>query len=266
MCKETAAPDRNGVYDTAFVESLLLSPYCVQRFPKSSKYDPRWIWENEAGSHGLWLTEALCEHLDLHPGMRVLNLGCAYAIESIFLAKEYGVQVWAADLGVDPSDNWRRICAAGVEERVFPVKVDGRDMPFADNFFDAVVSLNVLQFFGTDDMYLPWKMLPKIRPGGQLGVVVPGLRQEFEDGVPDELQPFWHPDLLSWHSPEWWGRHWAKTGLVDVQVADNFAGEEGFQMFITWARVMKRDQGLLSVDAGRNISFVRLIATRKADV
>jgi cyclopropane fatty-acyl-phospholipid synthase-like methyltransferase len=266
MSKEINAPDRNGPYDASLVEELLLAPDRVQRYPRASKYDPHWIWENEAGSHALWLTEALCEKMDLSPGMRVLNLGGAYGVEAIFLAKEFGIQVWVADLGTDPSENWQRIRAAGVEDSVFPLKVDGRDMPFADNFFDAVVSLNVLHFFGTDDMYLPWKLLPKVRPGGQFGVVVPGLLHEFEQGVPAELQPYWHPDLLCWHSPAWWQHHWAKTGLLEVQTADNFDDGEGYNTFITWARVMKRDQGLLSVDGGRNISFVRLIARKLPDV
>jgi SAM-dependent methyltransferase len=265
MCKEISAPDRNAAYDASFVEELLFAPDRVQRYPRSSKYDPHWLWENEAGSHCLWLTEALCEKMDLQPGMRVLNLGCANAIESIFLAKEFGVQVWAADLGVNPSDNWKRICEAGEEDHVFPMKADGRDLPFADNFFDAVVSLNALQFFGTDDLYLPWKLLPKLRPGGQLGVVVPGLRHEFDNGVPDELQPFWQPDFLSWHSADWWNQHWTKTGLVNMMTADNFDDGEGYRIFITWARVMKRDQGLLPADGGRNISFVRLAGTKRTD-
>jgi hypothetical protein len=156
-----------------------------------------------------------------------------------------------------------RICAAGVEGLVFPIKADGRDLPFADNFFDAVISLNVLQFFGTDDLYLGWKLLPKVKSGGQLGVVVPGLLNEFEHGIPDYLQPFWHPDLLSWHSPAWWRQHWAKTGLVDMETADNFEDGEGWRIFILWAQVMKREQGLLSTDGGRHISFVRLIARKK---
>jgi SAM-dependent methyltransferase len=263
MAKETAAPDRNGPYDPSLVSELLLAPDRVKRYPRSSKYDPRWIWENEAGSHALWLTEALCEKMELRPGMRVLNLGGGYGIEAIFLAKEFGLQVWLADLGTDPSENWQRVCAAGVEDLVFPMKVDGRELPFADNFFDAVVSLNVLQFFGTDDLYLHWKLLPKVHPGGQLGVVVPGLLHEFKDGIPDYLQPVWHPDFLSWHSPDWLRSHWEKTGLAEIETADNFDDGEGYRTFITWAKVMRRDQGLLPTDGGRNISFVRLVARKK---
>ncbi|HZW04758.1 MAG TPA: methyltransferase domain-containing protein [Anaerolineaceae bacterium] len=264
MRKETAKPEQASAYDAQWVEGLLLAPDRVRRFPRASRYDPRWLWENEAGSHSLWLAEALCEKMDLQPGQRVLNLGCANAVESIFLAREFGVQVWAVDLGVDPSENWRRIVAAGVGERVFPLRGDAVDLPFADAFFDAIISLNTLQFVGTDDLFLTWRLLPRLRPGGQIGVVVPGLRHEFEAGPPDHLRPYWSPDLLSWHSPDWWRRHWEKTSLVTIDTADNFADGEGFDLFYTWARVMRREQGLLSADGGRTISFVRLVARKPA--
>ena len=36
--------------------------------------------------------------MDLKPGMRVLDLSCGKAISSIFLEKEFVLQVWAAGL------------------------------------------------------------------------------------------------------------------------------------------------------------------------
>jgi cyclopropane fatty-acyl-phospholipid synthase-like methyltransferase len=35
---------------------------------------------------------------------RVLDLGSGKGSTSVFLAKEYGVQVWAADLWIEPSE------------------------------------------------------------------------------------------------------------------------------------------------------------------
>jgi SAM-dependent methyltransferase len=61
--------------------------------PRSNKYDPQWIINNQMGLNPLWLTEWLCEKIPLTSGMRVLDLGCGKALSSIFLAEEYGVQV-----------------------------------------------------------------------------------------------------------------------------------------------------------------------------
>jgi cyclopropane fatty-acyl-phospholipid synthase-like methyltransferase len=47
------------------------------RFPRSNQYHPEWlIAAASSGANALWLTEWLCEGLDLQPGMRILDLGC----------------------------------------------------------------------------------------------------------------------------------------------------------------------------------------------
>jgi cyclopropane fatty-acyl-phospholipid synthase-like methyltransferase len=90
----------------------------VGRYPRAARYDPGWVIDNAMGPNVLWLTEALCQVMPLEPGMRVLDLGCGKALSSIFLAKEYDVQVWATDLWIAATDNWARIREAGVGDRV----------------------------------------------------------------------------------------------------------------------------------------------------
>jgi cyclopropane fatty-acyl-phospholipid synthase-like methyltransferase len=53
--------------------------------------------------------------------MRVLDLGCGRAASSIFLRREFGVQVWATDLWFSVSEKIQRIRDAGVEDGVFPI-------------------------------------------------------------------------------------------------------------------------------------------------
>ncbi|MDP6514955.1 MAG: class I SAM-dependent methyltransferase [SAR202 cluster bacterium] len=77
----------------------------LDRYPLSAKYDPDWVIDNEMGPNVLWVTEAMCQAIELRPGMRVLDLGCGKALSSIFLAKEFGVQVWATDLWISPTEN-----------------------------------------------------------------------------------------------------------------------------------------------------------------
>src|SRR5215831_11572789 len=103
-----------------------------ERFPRSSKYHPDWVLASASGgANSLWLTEWLAEVLDLRPGMRVLDLGCGLAASSIFMHREFGVQVWATDLWFSASENLRRIRDAGVENCVFPLNADARSLPFA---------------------------------------------------------------------------------------------------------------------------------------
>src|SRR5262245_62207570 len=108
-----------------------------ERFPRASRYHPEWVLAGvSGGANPLWLTEWLTEALDLRPGMRVLDLGCGRAMSSVFLRRELGVQVWAADLWFNPAENLRRVRDAGVEDGVFPLHADARALPFAAEFFD----------------------------------------------------------------------------------------------------------------------------------
>jgi cyclopropane fatty-acyl-phospholipid synthase-like methyltransferase len=91
------------------------------RFPRSAKYDPEWVLKGWMGPNVLWLAEWLCEKMDLKPGMRVLDMGCGKALSSVFLAKEFGVQVWANDLWISATENWQRIKEAGLEKQIYPM-------------------------------------------------------------------------------------------------------------------------------------------------
>lgn len=91
-----------------------------------------------------------------------------------FLAKEFGVQIWVADLLIKPTDNYVRIKEAGVEDRVFPIHADARDLPFAEGYFDAILCTDAYIYFGTDGLYLD-DLHQFVKPGGQIGITVPGF-------------------------------------------------------------------------------------------
>src|SRR5437868_1038394 len=154
------------------------------RFPRSAKYNPDWILSSVSGAaNPLWLAEWLAPALDLQPGMRVLDLGCGRAVSSIFLRREFGVQVWATDLWFDASENLRRIRDAGVDDGVFPIHSDARSLPFAREFFDAIVSIDSFFYYGTDDLYLNY-LARYVRPGGPIAIAGAGLMHEMTVPVP----------------------------------------------------------------------------------
>src|SRR5437868_11248292 len=83
-----------------------------------------------------------------------LDLGCGRASSSIFLHREFGVEVWATDLWFSASENIQRIQDADVEGHVFPIHADAHSLPFAAEFFDAILSIDSFVYYGTDDLYL----------------------------------------------------------------------------------------------------------------
>src|SRR5687768_10394844 len=169
------------------------------RFPRSSKYNPDWVLASvSGGANPLWLTEWLTADLDLKPGMRVLDLGCGRAMSSIFLAREFGVQVWATDLWCNASENLSRINDAGLADRVFPIHADARSLPFASGFFDAVISIDSFSYYGSDGLYLSY-LAHFLKPGGQIGIAGAGLVKEFAGEVPQHLKQFWTQDCWGLH-------------------------------------------------------------------
>ena len=239
-------------------------------FPLAAKYDIDWTLEHSMGPNVLLLTEFLAQAMDLRSGMRILDLGCGRAISSIFLASEFDLQVWAADLWVPPAENWERIRQADAAGSVFPIYAESHALPFAHDFFDAVVSIDSYHYFGTDDMYLGNYCVQFVRPGGQVGIVVPGLVQEWPPGdVPAHLRPYWNFELNSLHSPDWWRRHWEKSGLVSVERADLMPS--GWKHWMDSVALLaqignvpgcEEEVEMLRVDDGRNLGFARVVARR----
>lgn len=242
------------------------------RFPRSAGYDARWMIENWMGPNPLWLLEWLCSALDLTPGARVLDLGCGRAATSIFLAREFGVQVVAADLWIKPAENWQRIDAAGQAGRIMPLHAEAHDLPFAEGYFDAIVSVDAFHYFGTDELYLPY-LSRFLAPGGRLGVAVPGLVAELDDELPEHLRPYWEPEFWSFHSPGWWQRLWTRSGVVADVRADLLP--DGWRDWLDWSEavlevtdnkvaldLVPREVAMMRADQGRHLGFTRVTARR----
>jgi ubiquinone/menaquinone biosynthesis C-methylase UbiE len=245
-------------------DDRLVSP----RFPRASRYNPAWILASvSGGANPLWLTEWLSESLDLRPGMRVLDLGCGRALSSIFLHREFGVEVWATDLWFSATENLQRVRDAGAGEGVFPIRADARSLPFAEDFFDAIVSIDSFMYYGTDDVYLNY-LARFLKPGGAIGIALAGFMKEIEDPVPEHMVEWWKVEKPYFmHSAEWWRRHWERTGIVDVPTADSLP--DGWKFWRDWLKVVapanEQEIGAIEKDAGRHFGYVRTVGRRRAE-
>ncbi len=238
------------------------------RFPRSSAYHPEWIMASASGgANSLWLTEWLTEAMDLRPGMRVLDLGCGRAASSIFLRREFGVQVSAADLWCSPSENLQRVRDAGVEDGVFPIRADARSLPFAEESFDAVVSIDSFMYYGTDDMYLNY-LARFLKPGGAVGIALAGFLSEIGESVPAHMSEWWASELpYSLHSASWWRRHWERTHILDIAVTDTLP--DGWRFWRDWLTLIAPENQTeiqaIEADGGRHFGYVRALGHRRAE-
>lgn len=234
-----------------------------KKFPRASEYDFDWVLDNSMAPNPLWFTEILCNDLELEPGMRVLDLGCGKAISSIFMAKEYGVQVWATDLWIDASENMRRIKEAAVEDLVYPVYAEAHSLPYPEEFFDVVICISSYEYFGTDELYYPWHLSKVLKHGGKFAFIQPGLIKEF-DKLPENLKEFWSVDMYTWHSNQWWSNHIEKTGLAEINISDIVEGS--FKLWLNWEEMQDEeddDAKLLRADNNEYLTWIKLITTKK---
>jgi cyclopropane fatty-acyl-phospholipid synthase-like methyltransferase len=236
------------------------------RFPRASRYHPDWVIANASGgANSLWLTEWLTMAMDLREGMRVLDLGCGKASSSIFLRREFGVKVWATDLWISAAENIQRIRDAGVEDGVFPLHADARALPFAPDFFDAIVCIDSFPYYGTDTLYLNY-LAHFVKPGGPIGIAGAAVVREV-NAVPDHLKEWWAQDFWACHSADWWRQHWEHTGIVDIELAETMT--DGWKLWLEWLQAVAPDNATeiraLEVDAGRCFGYMRMVGRRRGD-
>jgi hypothetical protein len=125
-----------------------------------------------------------------------------------------------------------------------------------------------------NDLYLGY-ISSFIKPGGHLAIVVPSLADELSGPLPPaHLDPYWDWDCCSFHSPAWWRRHWEKTRLMTVEVAD--ALPDGWKLWLEWnelcaehgrqefRELASKEAEMLRIDDGRTLCFARVIAQRPA--
>ena len=188
---------------------------------RSDNFDSGFIMDNLMGPNVIKIAEEMSERLVLKKGMKILDLGCGKALSSIFLAKEFGVTVYATDLWIPASDNMRRIRALGLQDLIMPIQADAHSLPYAEEFFDAVVSFDSYHYFGTNERYLCGYLAKLVKKDGQIAFASPGFTHELSEEEIQELQRFWVcGKFLTFHSNAWWRKLWERSRVVDV--VENF--------------------------------------------
>ncbi len=232
-------------------------------FKNSYNYDEEFIKSNMMGPNSMRIISELAESLKLEKGMRVLDLGCGKGLTSIYLAKEYGVTVYATDLWISASDNFGRIKAMHLEDKIIPIHADAYNLPYSKEYFDVAVSVDAYHYFGCTKDYLTNYLAPLVKNDGQIAVAIPGIKKEFTNGIPEELNPYLTEDM-NFHSCEWWYNLWSKSELVSIEDCTEMnCLKDAWNDWLSTDNIYaKEDIKMLNAEGGNYFNLVSIIARK----
>ncbi|MBQ3418084.1 MAG: methyltransferase domain-containing protein [Ruminococcus sp.] len=236
-------------------------------YPLSEKYNTPALMAKIMGPNPIKLEEELMTDHQIPASAVVCDLGSGQGLTSVFLVKEYGFRVYAADLWSDPDENKKFFTEMGLtEEQIIPVKADADNLPFEKEFFDAVVSVDSYNYFGRDRDYLDNKLLPFVKSGGYVYIAVPGMKQDCHDHLPPELLLSWTPEQLDYiHDAAYWREIVsACQGAEVVCVSEMESNDE------VWADWLKQDneyavgdRKTMEAGGGKYLNFIKIVLRKK---
>ena len=233
----------------------------------SEKYNTPELQSKIMGPNPVKLEEELLKNHKIPKGSIVCDLGSGQGLTGVFLAKEYGFTVYAADLWSDPGENRRFFDEMGLSrEQIIPVKADAEDLPFEKNFFDAVVSTDSYNYFGRNEHYLDDKLLPFVKSGGYIYIAIPGMKKDCHNNLPKELLLSWTPEQLDYmHDVDYWTDMVSKSKNANIiSVKEMESNEE------VWADWLKQDNEYavgdrksMEAGGGKYLNFISIVLQKK---
>jgi len=219
------------------------------------------------GPNGIRQAEELASHFTITKDMRILDLGSGMGLSALYLAQAYGAEVFATDLFADPTENYERFQSLGIADKIVPMILDAtQPLPFAKRYFDVIFSVGAYNMFGDNEEILT-KLASYVKKGGYIAVAFPGLKYDFGNNVPPEMQPFWDvPEVARYvRGIEWWTDIFSKAeGIKIVNISEQACHDIAWQEYLASRNPdieeEKWDLDMMAAEGGKYFNTIQLIA------
>lgn len=204
------------------------------QYPELDGYTRDELYEDCSGGGGLYLATRMVRAMRLRAGDILLDLGCGRGAASLFLAKHFGLKVIAVDLWTSATFLNQKFTAHGYRNQIVPLHMDvTHELPFAEDYFDAVFCMNSFNFYG-DNVEFLGHLLKHVKPGGQLCIGSEVLTDEFTEEQlknppyvyafrlppPNDDVDVFEDDFKKQHTPRWWRELFENSGLLQVEYCE----------------------------------------------
>lgn len=238
------------------------------KYPLSEKYNTPALMAKMMGPNPLKLEEELLMGHRIPAGATVCDLGSGQGLTSVFLAKEYGFKVYAADLWSEPEENRTFFHEMGLTDaQIIPVKADAEALPFEREFFDAVVSTDSYNYFGRNPDYLDEKLLPFVKKGGYIYIAIPGMKKDCHDHLPKELLLSWTAEQMDYmHDTDYWRNMVNQCKGAEVLTVEQMRSDE--EVWADWLAQENEyavsDRRAMEAGAGKYLNFIKIVLQKNA--
>lgn len=236
-------------------------------YTRSRKYEKERYISRMMGPNPLKLAEELMEGNRIARDSYVMDLGSGEGITSLFLRKEYGFRVTAADLWSDEG----RVSEFFVSEGESPdvlraVHADAVYLPFGKEEFDAVVSVDSYNYFGRDEGYLDSCLLPFIRKGGLIYLAITAARKDMRPPYPDCIMLSWNEEQMEYiRGPEYWKAIFSACKGAELEELSVMESNE--EVWADWLRLdnpyAKGDKAAIENGALEHLCFLKAVLRKK---
>lgn len=219
---------------------------------RSGKYDKTMVRKCMAGPNALYLTEELTDSMDIKPGTLVLDLGCGRGLSSVFLAKEYGADVYAVDKNVYASETCMMLRDMGLDGHVFPIQADAASLPVPNGIIDTLVCVNAYHNFGMEAGFFETRIKPALKEDAQVGFVLLGRDKDFAYKDDDNENP------VFWTMDEW--KHWFESEGIDVRICEQLRStQRAWKEWMTVASPNATEEEIENVKFNPELALIKIV-------
>lgn len=213
----------------------------------------------------------LDEMLAVYPiaeGSRVMDLGCGKGVTGLYLAKEAKTTVFATELWTPATENARQFERWGVQDRIIPIHADANELPYAEEYFDAIVTIDSYHYFGTGKGFFNEKILPFLKKGGVFIAAFPGIKEELSGQAAKDFFEWVGRDeneMNTFRTLKWWCDLFGESDEYElIKGFELECNEEAWEdWFETGHPYAIRDKEFYDKGLGSLLNFIGIVIQRK---